>query len=210
MPVINWILNQQIQLGMILCACLFVPWGQRRSCFVPRLAAGVGVFLALTDALTFLPLWARLLLYTTLLFGLIWFSFDCSPLHALFYTTCAYAVQHIASKLAYMPIVWLVQHGRTDRLDAFVILLFSNLVVCLVIYLLFTLRIRRGRLLFDNVKTVLYSGFFLIAAVYLSVVLEDVLDSSAESYLTAYLALNAFCILFAITILALEFSNCSI
>ena len=49
MPVINWILNQQIQLGMILCACLFVPWGQRRSCFVPRLAAGVCVFLALTN-----------------------------------------------------------------------------------------------------------------------------------------------------------------
>ena len=151
-----------------------------------------------------------MLLYTTLLFGLIWFSFDCSPLHALFYTTCAYAVQHIASKLAYMPIIWLIQHGRTDGRVNFVILLFSNLVVCLVIYLLFTLRIRRGRLLFDNVKTVLYSGFFLIAAVYLSVVLEDVLDSSAESYLTAYLALNAFCILFAITILALEFSNCSI
>lgn len=210
MPVINWILNQQIQLGMILCAGLFVPWGQRRSCFVPRLAAGVWGFLALTDTLTFLPQWAKLLLYTTLLFGLIWFSFDCSPLHALFYTTCAYAVQHIASKLAYMPIIWRIQHGRTDGRVNFVILLFSNLVVCLVIYLLFTLRIRRGRLLFDNVKTVLYSGFFLIAAVYLSVVLEDVLDSSAESYLTAYLALNAFCILFAITILALEFSNCSI
>ena len=109
-----------------------------------------------------------------------------------------------------MPIAWLVQHGRTDGLVNFVILFFSNLVVCLVIYLLFTLRIQRGRLLFDNVKTVLYSGFFLIAAVYLSVVLEDVLDSSAESYMTAYLALNAFCILFAITILALEFSNCSI
>lgn len=210
MPVINWILNQQIQLGMILCAGLFVPWGQRRSCFVPRLAAGVWAFLALTDTLAFLPLWAKLLLYTTLLFDLIWFSFDCSPLHALFYTTCAYAVQHIASKLAYMPIFWLIQHGRTDRRVEFVILLFSNLVVCLVIYLLFTLRIRRGCLLFDNVKTVLYSGFFLIAAVYLSVVLEDVLDGSAESYPTAYLALNAFCILFAITILALEFSNCSI
>ena len=134
MPVINWILNQQIQLGMILCACLFVPWGQRRSCFVPRLAAGVWAFLALTDTLAFLPLWAKLLLYTTLLFDLIWFSFDCSPLHALFYTTCAYAVQHIASKLAYMPIGWLVHHGRTDRLDSFFILLFSNLVVCLVIY----------------------------------------------------------------------------
>lgn len=40
--------------------------------------------------------------------------------------------------------------------------------------------------------------------------LEDVLNSSAESYPIAYLALNAFCILFAITILALEFSNCSI
>ena len=175
MSVINWILNQQIQLGMILCACLFVPWGQRRSCFVPRLAAGVWVFLALTDALTFLPLWAKLLLYTTLLFDLIWFSFDCSPLHALFYTTCAYAVQHIASKLAYMPIIWLIQHGHTDRRVTFIILLFSNLVVCLVIYQLLTLRIRRGRLLFDNVKTVLYSGFFLIAAVYLSVVIACLL-----------------------------------
>lgn len=175
MSVINWILNQQIQLGMILCACLFVPWGQRRSCFVPRLAAGVGVFLVLTDTLTFLPLWAKLLLYTTLLFGLIWFSFDCSPLHALFYTTCAYAVQHIASKLAYMPIIWLIQHGHTDRRVTFIILLFSNLVVCLVIYRLPTLRIRRGRLLFDNVKTVLYSGFFLIAAVYLSVVIACLL-----------------------------------
>ena len=177
--------------------------------FIPLLFAAVSLYLGKSETFR-LPIWAKLLLYTALLFGLIWFSFDCSPLHALFYTTCAYAVQHIASKLAYMPIIWLLQHGRTDGLVNFVILLFSNLVVCLVIYLLFTLRIRRGRLLFDNVKTVLYSGFFLIAAVYLSVVLEDVLDSSAESYLTAYLALNAFCILFAITILALEFSNCSI
>lgn len=103
MPVINWILIQQVQLGMILCACLFVPWGQRRRCFVPRLAAGVWVFLALTDTLTFLPQWAKLLLYTTLLFGLIWFSFDCSPLHALFYTTCAYAVQHIAQRNTATP-----------------------------------------------------------------------------------------------------------
>ena len=89
MPVINWMLNQQIQLGMILCACLFVPWEQRRSCFVPRLVAGVCVLLALTDTLTFLPSWVKLLLYTALLFALIGFSFDCSPLHALFYTTCA-------------------------------------------------------------------------------------------------------------------------
>ena len=59
-PVINWILSQQIQLGMILCACLFVPWGQRRSCFVPRLAAGVCVFLVLTDTLTFLPFWGKI------------------------------------------------------------------------------------------------------------------------------------------------------
>lgn len=99
MPVINWILNQQIQLGMILCAGLFVPWGQRRSCFVPRLAAGVWAFLALTDTLAFLPLWAKLLLYTTLLFDLIWFSFDCSPLHALFYTTCP-------TRCSTLPVSW--------------------------------------------------------------------------------------------------------
>ena len=68
MPVINWILSQQVQLGMILCACLFVPWEQRRSCFVPRLVAGVCVLLALTDTLTFLPSWVKLLLYTALLY----------------------------------------------------------------------------------------------------------------------------------------------
>ena len=40
MPVINWILNQQIQLGMILCACLFVPWGAAPQLL--RSAAGGG------------------------------------------------------------------------------------------------------------------------------------------------------------------------
>lgn len=61
-----------------------------------RSAAGGGCMgLSRTDGtLAFLPLWAKLLLYTTLLFGLIWFSFDCSPLHALFIqlvpTRCAH------------------------------------------------------------------------------------------------------------------------
>ena len=212
MPVINWILSRQILLGMILGACFFVPWNQRRRYFIPRLVLGIAalfLLLGYTGTLS-LPLWINLLLYTTLLFLLVWFCFDCSPLHALFYATCAYAVQHIASKLAYMAVVWLSVQGLRDRRITFALLLLGNLLVCLPIYFLFTRKIRRSRLLFDNVKTVLYSGFFLVAAVYLSVVLERVLDSTSASYLTAYFALNAFCILFAITILALEFSNCSI
>lgn len=75
------------------------PVGQRRSCFVPRLAAGVWGFLALTDTLTFLPQWAKLLLYTALLFGLIWFSFDCSPLHALF-------IQPVPTRCSTLPVSW--------------------------------------------------------------------------------------------------------
>ncbi len=185
--------------------------GQRRSSFVPRLAASVWGFLALTDTLAFLPFLGKI---AAVYDAAVW-SDMVQLLTAARCTPCF--IQPVPTRCSTLPVSWpicplfgcfsmVARTGSPTLLFCFSV----PFVVCLVIYRLLTWRIRRGRLLFDNVKTVLYSGFFLIAAVYLSVVLEDVLDSSAESYLTAYLALNAFCILFAITILALEFSNCSI
>lgn len=64
--------------------------------------------------------------------------------------------------------------------------------------------------MFDRRKTVIYSGLFLFVAVYLSSLLEQNLDMTSAAYLTSYLALNAFCALFAVAVLSMEFSNCSI
>lgn len=211
--ILNFLFSKQVLLGMLLGACLFVPWNQRRTYFVLRLVLSVAALMAVSGFIASSPAltWTRLLLNTLLIYLQILVCFDCSMLHAAFYTTCAYAVQHITSKLVYMLVFWLRQiHGSMNFYVVLPLLLLCNILVGLPIYFLFTRRFRRGQLMFDNVKTVLYSGLFLIAAVYLSVVLEDVLDTASDSYLTAYLALNTFCVLFAVTVLALEFSNCSI
>lgn len=213
MLILSFIFNKQVLLGMLLGACLFVPWNQRRTYFGPRLVFSVAALVAASGFIAGVsaPTWAGLLLNTLLIYLQILFCFDCSMLHAVFYTTCAYAVQHITSKLVYMVAFWLREiQGSINLYVVLSLLLLCNILVGLPIYFLFTRHFRHGQLLFDNVKTVLYSGLFLIAAVYLSVVLENVLDAASDSYLTAYFALNTFCVLFAVTVLALEFSNCSI
>ena len=213
MLILSFIFNKQVLLGMLLGACLFVPWNQRRTYFGPRLVLSVAALIAASSFIASVsaPTWAGLLLNTLLIYLQILFCFDCSMLHAVFYTTCAYAVQHITSKLVYMVVFWLREiQGSINLYVVLSLLLLCNILVGLPIYFLFTRHFRHGQLLFDNVKTVLYSGLFLIAAVYLSVVLENVLDTASDSYLTAYFALNTFCVLFAVTVLALEFSNCSI
>ena len=211
MPVINWILSQQIQLGMILCACLFVPWGQRRSCFVPRLAAGVCVFLVLTDTLTFLPFLGKI--------AAVYDAAVCSDMVQLLTaarcTLCF--IQPVPTRCSTLPVSWPIcllfgcfsmaaQTGSLPLSFCFSATLWSvwSSTYCS------PGASGAGACCLTMSRPCCTPAFSLIAAVYLSVVLENVLDSSAESYLTAYLALNAFCILFAITILALEFSNCSI
>ena len=211
--IVDWIINKQILIGMIVAACFFVPWKKRRPYFSLRI--GFGIFLLFTFStwsLSFgVPLEIRLLLYTMLLFLLIWWCFDCNVIHAVFFTTCAYIVQHITSKLTYMLVVWMnsVYGGVTSgvTLD---LLLITNTLICIPIYFQYTRRLfQQEQLLFDSIKIVIYSSLFLVAAAFLSVVMENSFDRTVDTYLTSYLALNVFCVLFATTILALEFSNCN-
>lgn len=212
MGMLNLFYRRQIILGMLGAACLFVPWGQRRRRFALRGALGTALLFVLLEFVPpFLSAPWTLLLYTALLVLLIWGCFDCNIIHAVFSATCAYAVQHITSKLTYMVIRLLLIYGSPRVEDTFLLLLLFNALVCLPIFLGFTRRFfREGQLMFDRTKTVIYSGLFLIVAVYLSYLLESNLDQTADTYLTSYLALNAFCILFAAAILSMEFSNCSI
>ena len=207
MPVLEFILRWQFLLGLLGAACLFVPWHQRRSFFPVRILLGtLAAFIVLDRAPLELMWQTHLLLGAALALLLVWGCFDCSIVHALFSATCAYTVQHITSKLTYMAVIPLGLFGWPSVF----LLLLCNLLVCVPIFLQFTRRFRReGRLMFDNVGTVVYYGLFLFVAVFLSTVLESNLDVGADSYTESYLALNAFCVLFAIVILSIEFKNCS-
>lgn len=161
--ILSFLFSKQVLLGMLLGACLFVPWNQRRTYFVLRLVLSVAALMAASGSVTGspAPAWTVLLLNTLLIYLQILVCFDCSLLHAAFYTTCAYAVQHITSKLVYMLVFWLRQiHGSINFYVVLPLLLLCNVLVGLPIYFLFTRRFRRGQLMFDNVKTVLYSGLF--------------------------------------------------
>lgn len=208
---IDFIFQRQIILGMLAAACLFVPWSQRRSWFSLRIVLGtVLLFVAVHFIPTALmPSWAQLLSYTGLLVLLLWRCFDYSIIHGVFSATCAYAVQHITSKLSYMVAMPLIIRGIFASWMVVAILLLTNVLVCVPIFWGFTRRfLRDEQLIFDSRKTVLTSGLFLFVAVFLSSVLEDNFDMWAATYLTSYWALNAFCILFAVAILSMEFSNC--
>lgn len=213
MLIVKWFLRKQVILGMLLYACLFVPWKQKRSQFWLRVVAGVLALILMSDiaAMLSIPMWLNLALNTMLTLLLLWFCFDCDLTHAVFYTTCAYVAQHIASKLGYMILMPMYQSGIGNNQISVAVLMLTELAVCLPIYLRYTRKLfDRSELIFDNTKTVLYSALFLVVAVYLSVVQESGLDTAAPGYLRSYLSLNASCILFAVTILSLEFSNCSI
>lgn len=207
MSVLDFILNFQFPLGLLGAACLFVPWNQRRSFFPVRILLGtLAAFIVLDRAPLELMWQTHLLLGAALILLLVWGCFDCSIVHALFSATCAYTVQHITSKVTYMVVIPLGLFGWPSVF----LLLLCNLLVCVPIFLRFTRRFqRKDRLMFDNVGTVVYYGLFLLAAVFLSTVLEGNLDMASDSYLQSYLALNAFCILFAVVILSIEFKNCS-
>lgn len=209
----EFIFRQQVILGMLGAACLFVPWNQRRSYFPLRVVPGLVLLFVVTHfaSVPVVPSWERLLLSAVLLVLLIWLCFEGGIIRAVFSATCAYAVQHITSKLVYMIAMPLIDRGRFSVGLLTVLLLLANGLVCTPIFLGFTRRfLKEGQLRFDHTKTVVYSGLFLIAAVFLSSLLENNLDWAADTFLTSYLALNAFCILFAVAILSMEFSNCSI
>ncbi len=213
MLVLRFIFHRQILGGMLMAACLFVPWHQRRSWCPLRIVLGTALLYRMANLISALSVHLgvlRLLVYMGLLILLIWGCFDCSIIHAVFSATCAYVVQHITSKLTYMVVVPLTTaYDGLGQDIAYPLLLLFNLLVCTPIFLGFTRRfLKNGQLIFDSRKTVLISGLFLFVAVFLSSLLELNFDKGAETYLASYLALNAFCILFAVAILSMEFSNC--
>ncbi len=211
MSVMGFLFSRQVPLGMLLAAFLFMPWNQKRDRFYLRLVTGVISYLAISEACVAFNVdnKVRLLIYTILVFALIGFCFECSLIHNTFYTTCAYAVQHISSKLTYMIVVPITMTRAVTGFGlSITCLVIVSAIVAIMVYLRYTKPyLQKGNMQFDNAKIVLYSGFFLLAAVYLSTVLEDGFDQSSPGYLTSYLCLNAFCILFAMAILALEYSN---
>lgn len=211
MSVMEFIFSRQVPVGIFLAALLFMPWNQKRNNFIVRFAIGIVSFFAISEACVFFSIdgKVRLLIYNIFIFALILFCFECSLIHDVFYTTCAYAVQHISSKLTYMIVVPIsIRLGGTGYGLAISVLFSVSILLALAVFFKYTRPYsKKGNLQFDNVRIVVYSGVFLVAAVYLSSLLEDGFDSGAESYLTSYLCLNAFCILFALAILALEFTN---
>ncbi len=211
MSVVGFIFSRQVPIGMLFAAFLFMPWNQRKDRFYLRYILGVIGYFAMVEAADAFNVESkiRLLLYTVLVFTLIWLCFKCSVIHNIFYTTCAYAVQHISSKLAYMIVVPIsVENNITGYGFATTVVLIVSVIVGIIVYFKYTkIILKADDLRFDNVRIVLYSSVFLVAAVYLSSLLEDGFDTSATSYLYSYMCLNAFCVLFAVAILALEYTN---
>lgn len=212
--VIDFVVSNQVMLGLLVGACLFLPWDARRTHFAARALLGVAALLSLPELLYMMamPSILNLTVFVALVFLWALLCFDCSVVHAVFTATCAYTVQHITSKLAYMVVVSLyVKAIPVPPWTLLVLLAVFNVLVCAPIYLIFTRSILRdGRLMFNSVRTVLFAAFFLVVAVFLSSVLEENLDATAPTYLSSYLSLGAFCVLFAVTVLSLEITNCGV
>ena len=212
--VLDFFNSNQVILGLLLGACLFAPWDERRAHFVPRALLGTIALLVLSELLymTAQPAVLNLTAFVVLVFLWVLLCFGCSTVHAVFTATCAYTVQHITSKLTYMVVIALyTQHVPIPSWTALVLLAVTNALVCVPLYLYFTRTLLKdGQLMFNSVRTVIFAAFFLVVAVFLSSLLEDNLDATAPTYLSSYLSLGAFCVLFAVTVLSLELTNCGV
>lgn len=212
--VLDFVNSNQVILGLLLGACLFAPWDERRAHFVPRALFGTIALLALSELLymTSQPSVFKLTAFVMLVFLWVLLCFGCSTVHAVFTATCAYTVQHITSKLTYMVVIALAMKGvPIPSWTALALLVVTNALVGVLLYLHFTRTLLKdGQLMFNSVRTVIFAAFFLVVAVFLSSLLEDNLDATAPTYLSSYLSLGAFCVLFAMTILSLELTNCGV
>ncbi len=217
MDLVSFLLNVQVPAGLLIGVLLFVPWGEKRPHFAARAILGTAVVLFATAYLGVQPTMTQpdmilLVVGVTLTFVWVLACFDCSAVHAVFSVTCAYTVQHIASKLTYMIVVWRVFEGSPLSQVLVVVLLAAvTALVYVPVYLVFTRRLLGGReLMFNSVRTVFFSAGFLVAAIYLSLVIENNFDYSLSTYLSSYLCLALLCIILALAILFLEITNCSI
>ncbi len=209
---ISLALDLHIIIGLLLGVLLFVPWGQRRSYFWPRVIVGAVLALVVTKALGGLSSMALLAVDVALVFAWVLACFDCGPTHAIFSVTCAYTVQHIAAKLTFMLVIWRVVEG-SPMSEAQVVLLLAaaTALVYVPVYFAFTRRLSSGRqLLFNSVRTAFFSTGFMVAAIYLSYVVENNFDMAQPTYFESYLCLALLCVILALAVLFLEITNCSI
>lgn len=209
------LISCQFTLGLLVGCLLFVPWEARRDHFALRAMAGLAGLVVGNELLATLslPTWLRLTTLTLLVLLWVLLCFRCDVVRAIFTLTCGYTVQHMTSKVVYMLAMLLLAHlGEFPSNPAMLALLAAaNVIVCVPIWHSFTRpHLLEGELRFNRVKTVLLAAAFLLAAIFLSSVLEDTLDVGAETYLVSYLCLNGLCVLLAVTVLSLELANCSI
>lgn len=201
--------------GLLAGVCLFVPWYERRNCFILRVVLSVATLFG-AAAPSFvagtLPLEVRATFVVLALLVVVPFCFRCGFTHAVFSVTCAYAVQHMTSKFTFMVVALLdVPQDLFGHLEAFSLLALSNVVVCALVYYLFTRRYLRDKVLvFSSMRTGAFAALFLAAAIYLSSVVERSLEQGTPAFTEGYISLNLFCIIFAITILSLEITNCGV
>ncbi len=214
MLMVSAILSCQFVLGLVVGSLLFAPWHARRRRFALRAATGLACLVGASGLLGEGPIlsWTALAIMTFLVFLWVLLCFECDAVRTIFTLTCGYTVQHITSKLVYMVVMYLgYTRGFPGNPETLLLLVVANLVVCAPLYRGFTRPfLREGELTFNRVRTVLLAALFLVAAIYLSSLLEETFDMASPTYLVSYLCLSSLCVLLAVTVLCLEVTNCSV
>lgn len=214
MIAVSFILRNQIMIGMLGALFLFVLLRKRRKFFCLRIICSV---LAAISLSAFVPIPAPFsyLVYFVAINLIVWICFDYSWKHVLFSATCAYCVQHMTSKIAYLLMtLW----GHFDfvfvrynySLLCLAMLLLVNAAVCIPIYFIWTRRvIRGGELKLGSFKTLIYTAVFIVCAVFLSFYTELALvEGGSPLFELGYICLNGLCALFAWIVLMVNFANC--
>ena len=214
MIAVSFILRNQIMIGMLGALFLFVLLRKRRNFFCLRIICSV---LAAISLSAFVPIPAPFsyLVYFVAINLIVWICFDYSWKHVLFSATCAYCVQHMTSKIAYLLMtLWghfdFVFVRYNSSLLSLAMLLLVNAAVCIPIYFIWTRRvIRGGELKLGSFKTLIYTAVFIVCAVFLSFYTELALvEGGSPLFELGYICLNGLCALFAWIVLMVNFANC--
>ena len=214
MIAVSFILRNQIMIGMLGALFLFVLLRKRRKFFCLRIICSV---LAAISLSAFVPIPAPFsyLVYFVAINLIVWICFDYSWKHVLFSATCAYCVQHMTSKIAYLLMtLWghfdFVFVRYNSSLLSLAMLLLVNAAVCIPIYFIWTRRvIRGGELKLGSFKTLIYTAVFIVCAVFLSSYTELALvEGGSPLFELGYICLNGLCALFAWIVLMVNFANC--
>lgn len=214
MIAVSFILRNQIMIGMLGALFLFVLLRKRRKFFCLRIICSV---LAAISLSAFVPIPAPFsyLVYFVAINLIVWICFDYSWKHVLFSATCAYCVQHMTSKIAYLLMtLWghfdFVFVRYNSSLLSLAMLLLVNAAVCIPIYFIWTRRvIHGGELKLGSFKALIYTAVFIVCAVFLSFYTELALvKGGSPLFELGYICLNGLCALFAWIVLMVNFANC--